>query len=51
MVAYRKPQPWKNQEREKKLRGEGDMIKFINLRFERLKVVRFRKARRKQDVP
>ena len=32
------------------LRGEGDQIKFIDLIFERWKVVRSRKARR-QDVP
>ena len=31
------------------LRGERDQSKFIDLRFERWHVVRFRKARRKQD--
>ena len=50
MVAYTKPQQRKKEESEK-LRGEGDQIKSIDLRFERLQVVRFRKARRRQDVP
>ena len=49
MVAYTKPQQRKKEESER-LRGEGDQIKFIDLRFERWQVVRFRKARR-QDVP
>ena len=39
------------KERSKGLRGEGDKIQFIGLGFERLQVVRFRKARRRQDVP
>ena len=34
-----------------KLRGEGDNIKFIDLRFERGQVVGFGKGRRGQDVP
>ena len=38
MVAYTKPQQRKKEESEK-LRGERDQIKFINLRFERWKVV------------
>ena len=46
MVAYIKPQ----KEESERLRGKGDQIKFIDLRFERWQVVRFRKARR-QDVP
>ena len=50
MVAYTKPQKRKKEESEK-LRGERDQIKFIDLRFERWRVVRFRKARRRQDVP
>ena len=44
------PQQRKKEERER-LRGERDQIKFIDPRFERWQVVRFRKARRKQDVP
>ena len=50
MVTYTKPQQRKKEESETWLRGEGDQIKFIDLRFERWQVVRFRKARR-QDVP
>ena len=49
MVAYKKPQQWKKEESER-LRGEGDQIQFIDLRFERWQVVRFRKGR-KQDIP
>ena len=40
---------WKKGE-SKRLRGEGDQIKFIHLRFERWQVAGLRKARRKQDV-
>ena len=50
MVAYTKPQHRKGDER-KRLRGEKDQIKFIDLRFERWQVVGLRKARRRQDVP
>ena len=50
MPAYTKPQQKKNQKSEK-LRGERDQIKFIDLRFEIWQVVRFRKARRRQEVP
>ena len=50
VVAYTKPQQRKKEETER-LTGERDQIKFIDLRFERWQVVRFRKARRKQDVP
>ena len=50
MVAYTKPQQRKKEESER-LRGEGDKVKFIDLRFERWQVVRSRKARRRQDVP
>ena len=42
--------PIKKEESEK-LRGERDQIKVIDLRLERWHVVRFRKARRRQDVP
>ena len=50
MVAYIKPEQRKKEESHR-LRGERDQIKFIDLRFERWQVARFRKARRKQDVP
>ena len=49
MVAYIKSQQRKKEE-SKRLRGERDKIKFIYLRFEIWQVVRFRKARRRQDV-
>ena len=41
------PQQTKKEESEK-LRGESDQIKFVDLRFERWQVVRFRKARRQE---
>ena len=44
MVAYKKPQQRKKEESER-LRGGRNQIKFIDLGFERLQVVRFRKAR------
>ena len=47
MVAYTKPQQWKNEESER-LRGEGDKMKFIYLAFERGQVAGFRKGGRKQ---
>ena len=50
MMAYTKPQQRK-KEGSDGLRGERHQIKFIDLRFERWQVVRFRKARRRQDVP
>ena len=50
MVAYTKTQQRKKEESER-LRGEIDHIKFIDLRFTRWQVVRFRKARGRQDVP
>ena len=50
MVAYTKPQRRTTEECEK-LRGESDQLKFIDIRFERWHVVRFMKARRRQDVP
>ena len=43
--------PTREEEEIKRLRGERDQIKFIDLRFERWQVVRLRKARRRQDVP
>ena len=45
MVAYTKPQQRKKEESER-LRGEGDQIKFIDLRFERGQVVWFGKGGR-----
>ena len=39
------------KEESRRLRGEMDQIKFIDLRFERWQVIRFRKARRRLDVP
>ena len=50
MVVYTKLQQRKKEENER-LRGERGQIKFIDLIFERWQVVRFRKARRRQDVP
>ena len=55
MVAYTKPQQMKKDE-SVRLRGERDQFKFmdqfkfIDPIFERWQVVRFRKARRRQDV-
>ena len=49
-MAYTKPQQRKKEE-SKKARGERDPIKFIDLRFERWQVVRFRKVTRRQEVP
>ena len=48
MVAYTKPKQRKKEESER-LRDERDQIKVIDLRFERLQVVIFRKARRWQE--
>ena len=50
MVAYTVPEHRKKEESER-LRGERDQIKSIDLGFERWQVVKFRKARRSQDVP
>ena len=50
MVTYTMPRQGKKEERER-LREERDQIKFIDLGFERWQVVRFRKARGRQDVP
>ena len=49
MVDYTMPQQREKDESER-LRGERDQIKFIDLGFERGQVVRFRKARGRQDV-
>ena len=49
MVAYVNPQQRKKGE-SKRLRVERDQIKFIQSRFERWHVVRFRKAIRRQDL-
>ena len=49
MVAYTKPQQRKREESQR-LRGERDRIKFIDFRFERGQVVRFRKARRRHKT-
>ena len=45
------PQQRKKKERSERLRRERDRIKFVDLGFERWQAVRFRKARRRQDVP
>ena len=50
MVAYTMPQQ-RNKEESERLRVERDQIKFINLGFKSWQVVRFRKARRRQEVP
>ena len=39
------------EERRGRLRGEGNKIKFIDLRFEGWQVVGFGKGRRRQGVP
>ena len=48
-MVFTKPQQW-NKEESEQPRGERDQIKFIDLRFERWQVVRFRKARGGQDM-
>ena len=50
VVAYTVPQQRKKEE-SKRLRGERDQIKFIDLGFERWQYGTFMKAGRKQDVP
>ena len=58
-MSYVGERPWwpiqslTKEERRKRAakRRERDQIKFIDLRFERWQVVRFRKARERQDVP
>ena len=49
MSAFTKAQQRKKEESER-LRGEGDQIKFIDLRLERWQIVGLIKARRRQDV-
>ena len=49
MEAYTKLQQ-RNKEEIGRLRGARDQVKFIDLRFEGRQFVRFRKARRRQDV-
>ena len=49
MATYTKPKSKK--EEGERLRGEGDQVKFIHLRFERGQVVRFRKVRRRYNAP
>ena len=51
MLAYTMAQQRKKKERSERLREERDQIKFIDLGFERWQVIRFRKARGRQDVP
>ena len=43
MATKAKPLQWKKGKSEW-LRGEGDQIKFIDLKFERWQFVRFRKS-------
>ena len=43
--------PTKEEEERGRLKGKRDQIKFIDFRFERWQVARFRKGRRRQDVP
>ena len=50
MVAYTKPK-YRTREENKTLQGERDRIKFIDLRFQIWQVIRFRKAKRRQEVP
>ena len=50
MVAYTIPQQRKKEESER-LRREINQIKFIDLGFKGWQVVRFRRARGRQDVP
>ena len=49
MVAYAKPQ--KKKEESERLRGEGDQLKFVDIRFERWQLGGLRKGRRRQDAP
>ena len=41
----------RKREESKRLRGERDQITLIDLGFERWQIVRFRKARGREDVP
>ena len=49
MMTYTKSHQWTKEESER-LRGEGDQIKFIDVRFGRWQIVGLRKGRR-HDVP
>ena len=49
-MACKKPKQRKKEESER-LRGEGDQIKLIDLRFKKGQVVGFGKGRRRQDTP
>ena len=51
MAAYITPQQRRKKEESERLRGERGQIKLIDLRLEWQQVVRFRKARRRQDLP
>ena len=44
MMAYKKPQQ-RTKEESEKLRGEGDKIKYIDLRFERWQVAGFNQSK------
>ena len=50
MMAYTKPHQWKKQE-SKRLRGEEIRSGLLILDLKDGKLLRFRKARRRQDVP
>ena len=50
MMVYAKPQQWKKEESER-LRGEGDEIRIVYLRFGMWRVVGFGKGKRRQGVP
>ena len=51
MVAYRKALTMEERRKRKAKRRERDQIKSIYLGFGSWQVVRFRKARGRQDVP
>ena len=59
LVSYVGAKPWwpiqspteEERRKRKAKKRESDQIKFIDLRFEKWQVVRFRKAGRKQEVP
>ena len=50
MADYTNPQQRKKEE-SKRRRGGRDQIEFIDPRFEQWQAVRFRKGRRRQEVP
>ena len=57
LVSCVKGRPWwpmqspNREERRERLRGEGDKIESVDLRFERRKAVGFLKGRKKQVIP